>query len=76
MIEPRLLKLIENLLSVLFILSLFFSVSVLVYMGIMYLTKSEEGAKQVHKMMPLFIIGLVLIFLSLTIPKIIRFFFE
>lgn len=76
MIEPRLLKLIENLFKVLFTFSLFFSVGVLIYLGIIYITKSEEGAKKVHQALPLLILGLVLIFLSFTIPKVIEMFFK
>ena len=75
MLEPRLLNLITNIFRLLFLISLFFSVAILIYMGIMYTTKTEEGAKKVHQMMPLFILGLALVFFSLIIPRLIRLFF-
>lgn len=76
MIEPRFLKLIESIFGILFNLSLFFATIVLIYMGIIYITSSENGAKKVHQMIPLFIIGIILIFLSFTIPRLINLFFS
>lgn len=77
MIEPRLFQLIENLFKLLFIISSFFSVGILIWIGIMYiLAKSEEEARKIHQTLPLFFLGLVLILLSFTIPKIIEMFFK
>ncbi len=76
MIEPRLLKLIEGIFRLTFVFGLFLSVVVLIYLGIIYITKSEEGAKEVHEKLPLFVVGLIIIFLSLTIPKIVELFFK
>ncbi len=42
----------------------------------MYITKTEEGAKRAHQALPLFILGLVVIFLSLTLPRILELFFK
>ncbi len=76
MIEPRLLKFLANLLQLLFVTSLFFSVMILVYMGIMYITRSTKGAEEVHRWLPFFVIGLVIVFLSFTIIKLIELFFK
>lgn len=76
LIEPRLLRLFTSFFNLLFVFSLFFTVGILIYLGIIYITKSEDGAKRVHQSMPLLLIGLVLIFLSFTLPKIIEMFFK
>lgn len=76
MIEPKLLKLIERIFNLFFGASLFFSTTVLIYIGIMYITKTEEGVKKAHEKIPLLILGLALSFLSFSIPKIIKMFFQ
>ena len=77
MIEPRLLKLIDNIFQVLFFLSLVFIAGVVIYLGIVYITStSDDKLKEVHKRWPLLFIGAALSFLSLTIPKIIELFFK
>lgn len=73
-IDPGLANLLINFLGLVYYSALFLSIVMLIYMGFIYITKSEEGAKKVHKMMPLFIVGLVLVFLSLTIRKLIQLF--
>jgi H+/Cl- antiporter ClcA len=76
MIEPKLLKLIDSFFQLLFFLSLAFMAGVIIYLGIIYITSSGDKLKNVHKKLPLLLIGAVLIFLSLTIPKLIGLFFE
>jgi hypothetical protein len=76
MIEPKLLKLIDSFFQLFFFLSLAFMAGVIIYLGIIYITSSGDKLKNVHKKLPLLLIGAVLIFLSLTIPKLIGLFFE
>jgi hypothetical protein len=76
MIEPRLLKLIDSFFQLLFFLSLVFMAGVIIYLGIIYITTSGDKLKEVHKKLPLILIGAVFIFLSLTIPKLIELFFK
>jgi hypothetical protein len=78
MIEPGFLDLINSLFQLIFFFSLIFMVGVIIYLGIKYITTStsEEKLKEIHKRLPLLLIGAVLIFLSLTIPKLIGLFFE
>jgi hypothetical protein len=78
MIEPRLLKLIDSLFKFIFFLSLVFLAGVIIYLGIKYITTStsEEKLREIHKRLPLLLIGAVLVFLSLTIPKLIGMFFQ
>lgn len=75
-IEPRLLNLIDSIFKLIFGFSLFFLVIVLIYLGILYITGDQKGLEKVHSRWHLILIGIVLAFLSLTIPKIIRLFFE
>jgi hypothetical protein len=78
MIEPGFLDLINSLFQLIFFFSLIFMAGVIIYLGIKYITTStsEEKFKEIHKRLPLLLIGAVLIFLSLTIPKLIGLFFE
>jgi hypothetical protein len=78
MIEPRFLNLIDSFFQLIFILSLVFLAGVVIYLGIKYITTSasEEKLREIHKRLPLLLIGAVLIFLSLTIPKLIELFFK
>jgi formate/nitrite transporter FocA (FNT family) len=76
MIEPKLLKLIDSFFQLLFFLSLVFMAGVIIYLGIVYITTSGDKLKEVHKKLPLLLIGAVFIFLSLTIPKLIELFFK
>jgi|FaiFalDrversion3_1042247.scaffolds.fasta_scaffold05827_3 hypothetical protein len=78
MIEPGFLDLINSLFQLIFFFSLIFMAGVIIYLGIKYITTStsEEKLKEIHKRLPLLLIGAVLIFLSLTIPKLIGLFFE
>jgi hypothetical protein len=78
MIEPRLLKLIDSFFQFIFFLSLVFLAGFIIYLGIKYITTStsEEKLREIHKRLPLLLIGAVLIFLSLTIPKLIGLFFK
>jgi formate/nitrite transporter FocA (FNT family) len=76
MIEPKLLKLIDSFFQLLFFLSLVFMAGVIIYLGIIYITTSGDKLKEVHKKLPLLLIGAVFIFLSLTIPKLIELFFK
>jgi len=78
MIEPRLLNLIDSFFQVFFFLSLVFLAGVIIYLGIKYITISsgEEKLREIHKRLPLLLIAAALIFLSLTIPKIIGLFFQ
>jgi len=78
MIEPRLLKLIDSFFQLLFFLSLVFMAGVIIYLGIKYITTSagEEKLREIHKRFPLLLIAAALIFLSLTIPKLIGMFFQ
>jgi len=76
MIEPRLLNLIENFFRLIFIFSNIWLAGVIIYLGILYITSTGDKLKEVHKRWPLLLIGVVLIFLSLTIPKLIELFFK
>jgi hypothetical protein len=76
MIEPRLLKLIDSLFKLIFLFSIIWLAGVIIYLGIIYITSTGDKLKEVHKRWPLLLIGVVLIFLSLTIPKLIGLFFQ
>jgi hypothetical protein len=76
MIEPRLLKLIDSLFKLIFLFSVIWLAGVIIYLGIIYITSTGDKLKEVHKRWPLLLIGIVLIFLSLTIPKLIGLFFQ
>jgi hypothetical protein len=76
MIEPKLLNLINNIFKLAFSLSLAYMVGVIIYLGIIYITTTGDKLKEVHKRWKLILIGAVLIFLSLTIPKLIELFFK
>jgi hypothetical protein len=75
-IDPRLLKLIENIFKDIFLLSLAYMVGIIIYLGIKYITSSGNKLEEIHKKWPLFLIGAVLVILSFTIPKLIGLFFE
>jgi hypothetical protein len=75
MIEPRFLNLIDSFFQLLFYFSLAYLSGVIIYLGIIYITTSGDKLKEVHKKLPLILIGAVFIFLSLTIPKLIGLFF-
>lgn len=76
MIEPGFLKLIDAIFRLIFGLSLFILMGVLIYLGILYITGGQKGAEKVHSRWFLILIGVILIFLSLTIPKLISLFFQ
>ncbi len=76
MIEPGFLKLINAIFRLIFIFSIFFLVGVLIYLGILYITGGHKGAEKVHSRWFLILIGVILVFLSLTIPKLISLFFQ
>jgi hypothetical protein len=76
MIEPKLLKLIDSLFKLIFLFSVIWLAGVIIYLGIIYITSTGDRLKEVHKKWPLLLIGIVLIFLSLTIPKLIGMFFQ
>jgi len=78
MIEQRLLNLIEGFFKLLFYIALAFLIGVIIYLGILYIitTPTEEKIKEVHKRFSLLVIAVFLIFLSLTIPKLIGMFFQ
>jgi len=76
MIEPKLLKLIDSLFKLIFLFSVIWLAGVIIYLGIIYITSTGDRLKEVHKRWPLLLIGIVLIFLSLTIPKLIGMFFQ
>ncbi|GBD34716.1 hypothetical protein HRbin35_00460 [bacterium HR35] len=71
LISPEILKIFWNFFRILFNFILFLLVIVLIYYGFRYMTGGQKGAQEVHsKILPL-IIGIVIIFLALTIPSII-----
>jgi hypothetical protein len=76
MIEPKLLKLIDSFLKLIFLFSVIWLAGVIIYLGIIYITSTGDRLKEVHKRWPLLLIGIVLVFLSLTIPKLIGMFFQ
>jgi hypothetical protein len=77
MIEPGFLKLINSIFNLVFILSLAFLAGVIIYLGIVYITSSKEDKlKEVHKRWRFLLWGIVLVFLSRTIPKLIEMFFK
>jgi hypothetical protein len=76
MIEPKLLKLIDSFFKLIFLFSVIWLAGVIIYLGIIYITSTGDRLKEVHKRWPLLLIGIVLIFLSLTIPKLIGMFFQ
>ncbi|GIW67175.1 MAG: hypothetical protein KatS3mg096_043 [Candidatus Parcubacteria bacterium] len=77
MIEPGFLKLINSLFNLIFVLSLSLLAGVIIYLGIIYITSpAEEKIKKVHKRWGLILGGIVLVFLSRTIPKLIEMFFK
>jgi len=76
MIVPGFLKLINSFFQLIFFFSLVYLVGVIIYLGIVYITSSGDKLKEVHKRWPLLLIGVVLVFLSLTIPWLIGMFFN
>jgi glucan phosphoethanolaminetransferase (alkaline phosphatase superfamily) len=74
--DPRLVNLIYSFLKLIFGLALFITLIILIYQGILYITGSKEGIKKIHSRWYLILIGVVLIFLSLTIPRLISMFFK
>jgi hypothetical protein len=75
-VNPRLLNLIDNLFQVIFGLSLAYLSGIIIYIGIIYITSQGNKLEEVHKRIPLLIIGIVLVFLSFLIPRLIGLFFE
>ncbi len=76
MIEPRLLKLITGLTNLFFGLVLVFLIGYIIYLGINYIVNAEKGAKKLQESVLLILIGIVLIFLSRLIPRLIEMFFQ
>jgi hypothetical protein len=76
MIEPKLLKLIDSLFKLIFVFSIIWLAGVIIYLGIIYITSTGDKLKEIHKRWSLLLIGIALIFLSLTIPKLIGMFFQ
>jgi len=77
MIEPGFLKLINSIFNLVFILALAFLAGMIIYLGIIYITTSKEAAlKEVHKRWKFLLFGIILVFLSRTIPKLIEMFFK
>jgi uncharacterized membrane protein len=77
MIEPKFLSLISSIFSLVFNLALVFLAIIIIYLGILYITSSkEEALKAVNKRWGMILFGIVLVFLSRTIPAIIELFFK
>jgi len=77
MIVPGFLKLINSIFNLVFILALVFLAGVIIYLGIVYIASSKEGAvREAHKRWGIILWGIVLVFLSRTIPKLIEMFFK
>jgi hypothetical protein len=77
MIESRFLSLISSIFSLVFNLALVFLAIIIIYLGILYITSSkEEVLKAVNKRWGMILFGIVLVFLSRTIPAIIELFFK
>ncbi len=76
MIEPRLLKLVSGFFSFIFGIALAFLVGYIIYLGIIYIIKAEEGAKKIQGSIIYILLAIVLIFLSRLIPKLIEMFFK
>jgi uncharacterized membrane protein len=77
MIEQRFLNLINSIFILTFNLALVFLAIIIVYLGILYITSSkEEALKAVNKRWGMILFGIVLVFLSRTIPAIIELFFK
>jgi hypothetical protein len=75
-VNPKFLNLIDNLFQVIFGLSLAYLSGIIIYIGIIYITSQGNKLEEVHKRIPLLIIGIVLVFLSFLIPRLIGLFFE
>lgn len=71
LISPKILDIFWKFFSILFNFALFLIVILLVWFGFRYITGGKKGAEEVHSKILPFIIGIVIIFLSLTIPFII-----
>jgi uncharacterized membrane protein len=77
MIEKRFLNLINSIFILTFNLALVFLAIIIIYLGILYITSSkEEVLKAVNKRWGMILFGIVLVFLSRTIPAIIELFFK
>jgi hypothetical protein len=76
MIEPRLLNFINALIKILTWFASFLLVIILIYLGILYITSSQEGVKKVHSRWYLILIGILLIFLPVAIINLISLFFN
>jgi uncharacterized membrane protein len=77
MIEQRFLNLINSIFILTFNLALVFLAIIIIYLGILYITSSkEEVLKAVNKRWGMILFGIVLVFLSRTIPAIIELFFK
>lgn len=77
MLEPKLLKLIENFFKLLFGLGMAIVVVVIIILGIQYIVGGKtEVVRKVHEKWKYILIALFLIIFSLTIPKLISSFFN
>jgi ACR3 family arsenite efflux pump ArsB len=76
LIHPEVLKVFTNFFKLVFTFILFLLVFLLLYFGLRYILGGKKGAEEFHSRIVPLIIGIIVIFLSLTIPSLIRRFFE
>jgi len=76
LIHPEVLKVFTNFFKLVFTFILFLLVFLLIYFGLRYILGGKKGAEEFHSRIIPLIIGIIVIFLSLTIPNLIRSFFK
>lgn len=76
MLDPRVIKLITGLTNLFFGGVLIFLVGYIIYLGINYIVNPEKGAKKLRESIFFILIGIILVFLSRLIPKLIEMFFK
>lgn len=75
-VQDNLWNFLLAILSLLYKISFFLLVGVIIYLGIIYITVGkEEAIKKVHERWLLLLAGVVLLFFSITLPNLIKMFF-
>jgi cytochrome c biogenesis protein CcdA len=77
MVNQELWKFLSAIFKLFYNISFIILTGVIIYLGIVYITAGkDEVIKKVHERWLLLIVGVVLIFFSLTIPSVIQKFFN
>ncbi|MCS7200689.1 MAG: hypothetical protein NZ822_00860 [Patescibacteria group bacterium] len=72
LVSPQVVNFLDAILRLLYSLSFVLLAGVIIYLGIIYITAGkEEAIKKVHERWLLLVVGMILVFASLTVPSII-----